>query len=110
MSEIAIPVLHVADAARALAWYARLDFEVDWEHRFAPDLPAFVSISRPGGATLYLSEHREDARPNTLLHLRVDSLTPIAEEFATTPVPLPWAHEIHLTDPDTNRLRISADT
>jgi len=108
MPELAIPVLHVTDAARAVAWYARLDFDVDREHRFEPDMPAFVSISRPGGATLHLSEHREDARPNTLVHLRVETLTPIAKEFATTPIALPRAREIHLTDPDGNRLRVGA--
>ena len=46
MTEEVIPVLRVADAAAAVAWYRRLGFEREWEHRFAPNLPAFVSVAR----------------------------------------------------------------
>ena len=68
--EEVIPVLRVADAARSVAWYARLQFRKEWEHRFKPGFPAFVSIAR-GRVHLYLSEHTGDARPDTLIHLNV---------------------------------------
>jgi hypothetical protein len=41
-----IPILRVADAAAAVAWYQRLGFTTEWEHRFEPGMPAFVSIAR----------------------------------------------------------------
>jgi hypothetical protein len=53
VDEEVIPVLYVEDAARAVAWYERLGFKKEWEHRFEPGLPfsfqwredVFVSIS-----------------------------------------------------------------
>ena len=39
-----VPVLHVADAAAAIAWYGRLGFTEQWVHRFGPGMPAFVSL------------------------------------------------------------------
>ena len=46
MEAQAIPVLHVADAAAAVAWYGRLGFTEQWVHRSGPGCPAFVSIAR----------------------------------------------------------------
>ena len=48
-----VPVLRVASAAEAVAWYERLGFTKQWEHRFEPGMPAFVSIAR-GRARLFL--------------------------------------------------------
>ena len=44
--EEAIPILRVSDAAAAAAWYQRLGFVQEWEHRFDPAVPAFVSVAR----------------------------------------------------------------
>ena len=105
MTEQVIPILRVADAERAAAWYERLRFTKQWEHRFEPDLPAFVAVAR-GELRLFLSEHEGDARPDTLLYLFVDDVDAIAREFGVTPEDAPWAREIELRDPDGNRLRI----
>ena len=45
-AEAVIPVLRVAQAARAVEWYARLGFEKQWEHQFEPGFPWFVSVAR----------------------------------------------------------------
>jgi hypothetical protein len=37
-----VPVLHVTDAAAAVAWYERLGFTEQWVHRFGPGMPAFA--------------------------------------------------------------------
>jgi catechol 2,3-dioxygenase-like lactoylglutathione lyase family enzyme len=110
MPEEAIPVLRVADAAAATAWYERLGYAKEWEHRFEPGFPAFVSVARDGQARLFLSEHRGDARPDTLVHLRVNDLDAVAREFGTPVHEQPWGREVHLSDPDGNRLRIGTTT
>jgi catechol 2,3-dioxygenase-like lactoylglutathione lyase family enzyme len=109
MNEQAIPILRVADAAASVAWYARLGFTKQWEHRFEPDLPAFVEVAR-GEVRLFLSEHTGDATPDTLVYLRVHDIDDVAKEFTTSPHQAPWAREVHLTDPDGNRLRVATPT
>jgi catechol 2,3-dioxygenase-like lactoylglutathione lyase family enzyme len=101
-----IPVLRVADAAAAVAWYERLGFTEQWVHRFEPGCPAFVSIAR-GRARLFLSEHRGDARPDTLIHLYVSDVDAVVAEFGRPDGEPPYGCELELRDLDGNRLRIS---
>jgi hypothetical protein len=101
-----IPILRVADASRAVSWYAQLGFCVEWEHRFEPHLPAFVSITR-GHARIYLSEHDGDAIAGTLLYLRHSQLDRVASIFGAPITDVAWGRELHVSDPDGNHLRIS---
>jgi Glyoxalase superfamily protein len=96
MDEEAIPILRATDAAAAVAWYGRLGFTKEWEHRFEPDLPAFMSVTR-GPMRLFLSEHHGDARPDTLIYLRVGDVDAIAAEFAVPVEEAPWARWKTLT-------------
>ena len=80
MDEEVVPVLRVKDAARAVAWYERLGFRKEWEHQFEPNFPWFVSVAR-GPMRLYLSEHKGDAVPNTLVHLYVNDVDVVSKEF-----------------------------
>jgi Glyoxalase superfamily protein len=106
--EEALPVLRVTEAPSAVSWYRRLGYEQEWEHRFEPGFPAFVSLARAGAARLFLSEHSGDATPNTLVHLRVDDLVAVAREFGVEIIEQPWGREVWLSDPDGNRLRLSS--
>ena len=106
MDEEVIPILRVSDAAAAAAWYQRLGFDQEWEHRFEPGFPAFVSIAR-GRVRLFLSEHTGDARPDTLIYLRLRDLDGIAKEFGVAVEQVPWGREVKISDLDGNRLRIS---
>jgi catechol 2,3-dioxygenase-like lactoylglutathione lyase family enzyme len=106
VSEQVVPILRVDDAARAVAWYERIGFTKTDEHRFEPDLPAFVTIDR-GPMRIFLSEHTGDARPDTLLYLWVDDVDAIAAELGAEPEDAPWGREIDVRDPDGNRLRIA---
>ena len=72
-----MPVLYVEDAARAVGWYERLGFHKEWEHQFEAGFPWFVSVAR-GCVRLYLSEHKGDARPNTLIHLYVNDIDAVS--------------------------------
>jgi catechol 2,3-dioxygenase-like lactoylglutathione lyase family enzyme len=107
VDEEVVPVLYVEDAGRAVAWYERLRFHKEWEHQFEPDFPWFVSVAR-GNVRLYLSEHKGDARPNTLIHLYVNDIDAVSQEFG---VPVDEqglaGRECDLADPDGNRLRVA---
>jgi hypothetical protein len=95
----------VTRSSAAAAWYGRLGFTKEWEHRFEPSLPAFVSVAR-GPMRLFLSEHQGDARPDALIYLRLADVDAIAAEFGVAVEEAPWARELELRDPDGNRLRI----
>jgi len=105
MEEKAIPILRINDAKVAVAWYERLGFHRTSVHRFDPGLPAFVTVER-GSIKLFLSEHKGDARPDTLIYLQVNDVYPIAKEFGAEVEEAPWGFEIEIRDPDHNRLRI----
>ena len=107
MDDEVVPVLFVEDAWRAVAWYGRLGFVKEWEHQFEPGLPWFVSVAR-GTARLYLSEHKGDARPDTLIHLYVKDIEVVSEEFGIPVYEEGLAgRECDLVDPDGNRLRVA---
>jgi catechol 2,3-dioxygenase-like lactoylglutathione lyase family enzyme len=107
VNEEVVPVLHVADAGRAVHWYERLGFRKEWEHQFEPSLPWFVSVAR-GDVRLYLSEHTGDAPPSSLVHLYVSDIEAVSAEFG---VPVDEeglaGRECDLEDPDGNRLRVA---
>ncbi len=78
-----IPILRIFDEAKAREFYIGfLGFAVDWEHRFAPDLPLYMQVSRDG-CVLHLSEHYY-ARPG------IESQ--------------PWGKDMSVRDPFGNRL------
>jgi catechol 2,3-dioxygenase-like lactoylglutathione lyase family enzyme len=107
MGEEVVPVLYVEDATRAVAWYERLGFAKEWEHQFEPGFPWFVSVAR-GNVRLYLSEHRGDARPDTLIHLYVKDVDVVAVEFDVLVDDAGLAgRQCALVDPDGNRLRVA---
>jgi hypothetical protein len=56
------PILRTGDAQAALTWYARLCFAREWEHRFEPGFPLFVSISR-GPVRIFLPSTRAMPAP-----------------------------------------------
>ncbi len=105
MAEALVPIFRVADGYATSRWYERLGFSVVGEHRFADGLPLYLFLQR-GDIALHLSEHRGDARPDTLVYFYVDDVDSIAAEFDVEVTEQPWAREIQLTDPDGNRLRI----
>ena len=72
------------------------------------DLPLFIAL-RNGDGSIFLSEHRGDARPDTLLYLYVEDIDAVAREFAAEVTEAAYGmREVQLTDPDGNRLRLGA--
>ena len=108
MGEELAPILRVADAEAAVAWYARLGFVTEWEHRFEPGFSLYVGMAR-GNMRVHLSEHTGDARPGTLLYLTVDDLDAVAASLGVTEIDdNPWGRDFEVADPDGNRLRIGS--
>lgn len=69
-----VPILRIFDVDLAIQFYCGyLGFHRDWEHRFEPDLPAYIQVSR-SETVLHLSEHYGDGSPNTVLWIPVDDV------------------------------------
>ena len=51
-----------------------------------------------------------DARPDTLVYLRVQEVDRVAAQFGVPVEDAPWAREVELQDRDRNRLRIGTPT
>jgi catechol 2,3-dioxygenase-like lactoylglutathione lyase family enzyme len=101
-----VPILRVADAAASVEWYSQIGFSKVFEHRFGPNMPAYVGIEREG-AEIHLSEHTGDAPGPGLVYVWVDAVDPLADHFGIVPDEMLWARDIEVADPDGNRLRLA---
>lgn len=109
----AIPILRSFSVDKAKEFYLDfLGFTLDWEHRFAPDLPLYMQIHRDG-LVLHLSEHHGDASPGATLFLRVADLRALEHELLAKQYgyarpqaeALDWGLQMEVWDPFGNRLR-----
>lgn len=75
------PILRIFDVDKALAFYCDfLGFIVDWEHRFEPDLPLYMQLSR-GRLLLHLSEHHGDGSPGSVVWVDMKGLDAFHREL-----------------------------
>jgi catechol 2,3-dioxygenase-like lactoylglutathione lyase family enzyme len=108
-----VPILRSFDEAKAREFYLDwLGFSVDWEHRFEPNAPLYMQVSR-NGVVLHLSEHHGDATPGSHVRVEVSGLAAFHAELDAkryknnrpgleTP---PWGGlEMTVTDPCGNRI------
>jgi uncharacterized glyoxalase superfamily protein PhnB len=107
--EPGIPVLRIYDIAKAMEFYVDfLGFTLDWEHRFAPDLPLYAQVSR-SGLKLHLSEHYGDGTPGTVVWIKTANPRAFFQELADKKAqfarPGTGKDEATLTDPFGNMLR-----
>lgn len=80
-----VPILRSFDEGKAREFYVTwLGFQVDWEHRFEPDTPLYMQVSR-GDCVLHLSEHHGDGTPGTAIRIRVDELEAYFAELQSRP-------------------------
>jgi catechol 2,3-dioxygenase-like lactoylglutathione lyase family enzyme len=69
-----VPVFRIFDLDKALEFYVGfLGFKEDWRHRFAPDMPVYLQVSKDG-VVLHLSEHHGDATPGARARIEVDDI------------------------------------
>jgi catechol 2,3-dioxygenase-like lactoylglutathione lyase family enzyme len=102
------PILRSADALAAARWYERLGFVTHVVYEPEPGEPRFVTV-RAGDLWLFLSEFEGDASPDTLIYLHVDDIDAMAARLGLLAEDMPWGmREVHLTDPDGNRIRVGA--
>jgi len=67
----AIPIFRIFSEEKAREFYLGfLGFTLDWEHRFEPDMPIYMQVSR-GPLVLHLSEHHGDATPGSTAYVRM---------------------------------------
>ncbi|MGE7991569.1 glyoxalase superfamily protein [Pseudomonas sp. NPDC089554] len=109
----AIPVLRIFSVDKAKEFYLDfLGFSLDWEHRFAPDLPLYAQIHRDG-LVLHLSEHHGDASPGSTVFARVEDLRALERELLDKQYgyarpqaeEVDWGLQMQVWDPFGNRLR-----
>ena len=111
-----VPVLRMFSVEKAREFYVDwLGFKIDFEHRFESDTPVYMQVSRDG-LVLHLSEHHGDGVPGTVTFVDVVGLADFHAEITAKGYrylrpgiePREWgAHEMTLTDPFGNKLRLT---
>ncbi len=111
-----VPILPIFDDAKAREFYVGfLGFRIDWEHRFEPDLPLYLQLSR-GACVLHLSGHHGDATPGSALRIAVEDLDALQAHLLAQRAPFarpavqyqPWGRDMTLHDTFGNRLVFTA--
>jgi catechol 2,3-dioxygenase-like lactoylglutathione lyase family enzyme len=76
-----VPVFRIFSLDKAREFYLDfLGFTVDWEHRFAPDLPVYMQVSR-AGLSFHLSEHHGDGTPGSLAYVYMNGVEDLHREL-----------------------------
>ena len=111
-----VPILRIFSEEKAREFYVDyLGMTVDWEHRFEPDTPVYMQVSR-AGLVLHLSEHHGDGVPGTTVFLDVTELAGLHRELHAKGYRylrpgierMPWnAQQMVLIDPFGNKLRLN---
>ena len=101
------------DVAKAKEFYIDyLGFKIDWEHRFEPNMPLYMQLSRDG-FTLHLSEHHGDGSPGSTTLVTMKDVHAFHDELAAKQYRYlrpgvneqPWGDEMAVIDPFSNRIR-----
>lgn len=76
-----VPIFRIFSLEKAREFYLDfLGFKVDWEHRFEPDAPVFMQISRDG-LVLHLSEHFGDGTPGSITYVYMTGVRELHREL-----------------------------
>jgi catechol 2,3-dioxygenase-like lactoylglutathione lyase family enzyme len=113
--KLAIPLLHVSNAAAAEEFYCRgLGFRLEFAHRGDPAKadPCYMGLSRDG-VWINVSSFSGDAVSGGVANLLVDDVDALHAEFVAKGVPIDvgpvdqtWgSREIYVKDSDGNTLR-----
>jgi ribosomal-protein-alanine N-acetyltransferase len=110
-----IPILRIFSVEKAREFY--LDYlgcHLDWEHRFKPDAPVYMQVSRDG-LIVHLSEHYGDGSPGACFQVDFEGVRELHAELSAKNYPY-WrpgiaetfwgAPRLNLLDPFGNRLHL----
>lgn len=110
----AVPIFRIFSVEKAREFYLDfLGFKLDWEHRFEPDTPVYMQVSR-GPVVLHLSEHHGDACPGSTAYVRMRGVRDYHAEISAKGYRYlrpgvesrDWTEaEMTVTDPFGNRIR-----
>jgi catechol 2,3-dioxygenase-like lactoylglutathione lyase family enzyme len=76
-----VPTFRIFSLEKAREFYLGfLGFTVDWEHRFAPDAPVYMQVSRQGLA-IHLSEHHGDGTPGSVAYVYMKGVAELHREL-----------------------------
>ena len=109
-----MPTLRITDYRRSKAFYVDgLGFQIEWEHRFKPNFPVFMQVSRDGLA-FFLTEHTGDCPVGGLIHLYVPDVDAWFAELNGKGVPVKEApneslqglRSMTIVDPDGNKVMV----
>lgn len=108
-----VPILRMFDVGKAKEFYVDyLGFQIDWEHRFEPELPLYMQLTRDG-ITLHLSEHHGDGTPGSAIRIEMSELVDFHQQLTSRSYrylrpgieDTPWnLRELRLIDPFGNHL------
>jgi catechol 2,3-dioxygenase-like lactoylglutathione lyase family enzyme len=77
-----VPTFRIFSLEKAREFYLDfLGFTVDWEHRFGPDFPLYMQVSR-GGLAFHLSEHHGDGTPGSLAYVYTTGVEDLHRELS----------------------------
>jgi catechol 2,3-dioxygenase-like lactoylglutathione lyase family enzyme len=76
-----VPIFRIFSLEKAREFYLDfLGFKVEWEHRFEPDAPVFMQVSRDGLA-INLSEHHGDGTPGSIVYVYMTGVKALHREL-----------------------------
>ena len=77
----AVPVFRIFSLEKAREFYLDfLGFKLEWEHRFTPDAPVFMQVSR-GALAINLSEHHGDGTPGSVAYVYTTGVKALHREL-----------------------------
>jgi catechol 2,3-dioxygenase-like lactoylglutathione lyase family enzyme len=114
-----VPSFRIFSLEKAREFYLDfLGFKVDWEHRFEPDAPVFMRVSRDRMA-LHLSEHHGDGTPGSIAYVYMTGVKELHRELSEKNYRYnrpglqvqEWGMtELTVTDPFNNRITFGEPT
>ena len=76
-----IPTFRIFSLEKAREFYVDfLGCQVDWEHRFEPNAPVYMQVSR-GDLKLHLSEHHGDGTPGSIAYVHTTDVRALHREL-----------------------------
>ena len=109
-----IPILRIFDLEKAKEFYLGfLGFSMDWDHRYGPEFPIYMQVSR-SGLQLHLSEHHGDASPGSTVFVWMQGVDAYRAELIGKRYPFskpgiqengPGGRTLEVPDPFGNRIR-----